>query len=198
MPSPAPLPAADEAGQSLYGVIDVLRPDRIAGWVIDRRNARAAMDVEIRREGRLIATVKAARPRRDLEKAGVGTGRYGFALELDPPLEPGFEFTLAATAHAADGTVEPLRRAARVEPEPGRRLIERIFEEVRRGAAEPADIRALAERIEIAQARIEATLAAIEAPAAPPPQRGLRLLVGIALALATASLATGVASMLLP
>ena len=196
---PAAVPQGD-GGPSLYGVVDVMRPERVAGWVIDRRDPRAALDVEVRREGTLAATVKADRPRRDLEKAGVGTGRYGFACELDPPLEPGFEFTLAITARAADGTAEEIRRpAAKLATEPDRRLLERIFEEVRRPAPEnPADLRDTAQRLEVAQARIEALLAALETPAVPPPQTGLRLLVGVALALAVASLAVGLVSMWLP
>ncbi len=128
----APVPG--DGGPRIYGVVDVVRPDRVAGWVIDRRDDRSALDVEVRREGRLVATVKAARPRRDLEKAGVGTGRYGFACTIEPPLEAGFEFTLAVTARAADGTVEPLRRPASAAPDPDRRLLERIFETVGRPA----------------------------------------------------------------
>ena len=50
-----------------------------------------------------MATVHADRHRRDLERGGVGTGRYGFVCELDPPLQPGFEFTVSATARTADG-----------------------------------------------------------------------------------------------
>lgn len=198
--APEDVPAPEDGGPRLYGVVDIVKPDRIAGWVIDRRDSRAALDVEIRREGRLVATVKAARPRRDLEKAGVGTGRYGFSCTLEPPLEAGFEFTLSATARAADGAEEVLRRpAARSGSAPERRLLERIFEEVGRPAeaAETADLRAMVERLEIAQARIEATLAGLEAPAPAAVPKGLRLLVGVALAVALASLAIGIASMTL-
>ena len=74
-----PASAVAEVGPRVYGVVDVVRPDRIAGWAIDRADSAAAVDVDIRREGRLVATVRADRPRRDLEKGGVGTGRYGFA-----------------------------------------------------------------------------------------------------------------------
>lgn len=200
-PAPAPVPAPDVApgdgGPRLYGVVDAVKPDRIAGWVIDRRDSRAALDVEVRREGRLVATVKAARPRRDLEKAGVGTGCYGFACEIDPPIEPGFEFTLTVTARAADGTAEPLRRPVSQTGGPDRRLLERVFEEIR-GAADPAALREAVQRIELAQARIEAALAAIEPPAPPPVSTGLRLLVGVAIALAAASLGIGLVSMAMP
>ena len=196
-PTPAPVAVPDDGGPRLYGVVDVVKPDRIAGWVIDRRDSRAALDVEVRREGRLVATVKAERPRRDLEKAGVGTGRYGFACEIDPPLDPGFEFTLTGTARAADRTAEALRRPAAQAGGPERRLLERIFEELR-NAAEPAALHEVVQRIEVAQARIEAALAAIEPPAAPPVPKGLRLLVGVAMALAAVSLAIGLVSMAMP
>ena len=199
VPAPADVPAdvPADAGPSLYGVIDVVKPDRIAGWVIDRRDSRAALDVEIRREGRLVATVKAARPRRDLEKAGVGTGLYGFSCALDPPVEAGFEFTVTVTARAADGLTETLRRPGARAADPDRRLVERIFEEVRR-PTDAAELREVVRRIEIAQARIEAALAAVDAPAPGEPPRGLRLLVAAALVTATASLVLGIASMLLP
>ena len=199
-PAAVSVPVSADGGPSLYGVVDVMRPDRIAGWVIDRRDSRAALDVEIRREGRLVATVKAARARRDLERAGVGTGRYGFSCELDPPIEPGFEFTLAITARAADGVTETLRRPARSagpEAGPERRLLERIFEEVRR-PADAGDLRELIARAEVVQARIEAALAAIEPPAATTVPAGLRLLVGSAIAIASLSLAIGIISMAMP
>ena len=77
--------------------MDVIRPDRIAGWAIDRADSQAALEIDVRREGRLVATVRADRFRKDLERGSVGTGRYGFACELTPPLEPGFEFTVSVT-----------------------------------------------------------------------------------------------------
>ena len=77
----------------LYGVVDVLRADRVAGWVIDRTDAARCATVELRREGRLIGTMTANRPRKDLERQAVGTGSYGFAFTFDPPLEEGMEFT---------------------------------------------------------------------------------------------------------
>lgn len=201
---PAAAPASDlppEAGPRLYGVIDVLRADRVAGWVIDRTDAAAALDVDIRREGRVVATVRADRPRADLEKTGVGTGRYGFACELDPVLEPGFEFTLTATARAADGATLELRRSGSRGRDPERRLIERLYEEVaaiRAAQAAPGDTLAgLLERVEVAQARLEAGLVRVEPPA-PGAAAGLRLLAGAALATALLSLGVGVASLLWP
>jgi len=205
--SPAPEPvvpipsAAGDPGPSLYGVVDILRPDRIAGWVIDRRDSRAALDVEIRREGRLVATIKAAHLRRDLERTGVGTGRYGFSCDLDPPIEPGFEFTLAATARATDGTTQELRRpSSQAGSDPNRRLLERVFEEIRRQADHPAagtlvELRDIVQRLEVAQARIEAGLDALETPLTPPTHAGPKVLLAVAITTAATSLAIGLFSM---
>lgn len=202
---PASPPASSElppeAGPRLYGVIDVLRADRIAGWVIDRTDASAALDVEIRREGRAVATVRADRLRADLEKTGVGTGRYGFSCELDPVLEPGFEFTLTALARTPDGAALELRRSGSRNRDPERRLIERIYEEVtalRATQAAPGDALAgLLERVEVTQARLEAALVRAEPPA-PASATGLRLLAGLAFATAAVSLGVGIASLLWP
>ncbi len=190
-----------EAGPRLYGVIDVLRADRIAGWVIDRTDAGAALDVDVRREGRLVATVRADRARPDLERTGVGTGRYGFACEIEPPLEPGFEFTLSAVARAADGASLELKRGGKAPRDPERRLVERLYEEVaalRAAQAAPGDALAtVLERVELAQARIEAAITGIE----PPPAAsliGLRLLAIAALATGGLSLVVGLLSMLRP
>ena len=62
---PASPETREDVGPGLYGVIDVLRADRVAGWVVDRRDSQAVVEVDIRREGRLIATVNADRSRRD-------------------------------------------------------------------------------------------------------------------------------------
>lgn len=189
-----------EVGPRLHGVIDVIRTDRIAGWVIDRADPRAYAEVEVRREGRVVATVRADRPRPDLERSGVGSGRYGFAAPLDPPLDAGMEFTLSVTARTGDGAqvvLRPVGQAAAVIP-PERRLLERIFEdlgEVKATAARTgADLtdgwerlsRAV-ERVELVQARLEAALGAVE----PLPSRRQ----GILWTLAVAALLTGAGSL---
>lgn len=121
-----------DGGPRLYGVMDVLRLDRVAGWAIDRTDAAAALEIEIRREGRPVATVRADRLRKDLERGGLGTGRYGFTCTLEPPLEPGFEFTVTAVARSADGALLDLKRpgAATQSPDRERRMLERLYEEV--------------------------------------------------------------------
>lgn len=190
--------APTDSGPRLYGVVDVLRTDRIAGWAIDRTDASVALDVEIQREGRTVAVVRADRPRADLVKTGVGTGRYGFVCDLDPPLEPGFEFTMAAVARAADGVSLELRRSGsrggRGDPE--RRLVERLYEEVKAvRAAQEAPVEALlalVERLEITQARLEAALGRVEPPE---PVVGPNLVLWLAVAIAAVSLTLGMLSL---
>ena len=202
-----------DGGPRLYGVMDVLRLDRVAGWAIDRTDAAAALEIEIRREGRPVATVRADRQRKDLERGGLGTGRYGFTCTLEPPLEPGFEFTVTAVARSADGALLDLKRpgAATQSPDRERRMLERLYEEVtaiaNRLAAPPppaapapheAAEAALADavrRIELIQLRVEAALSAV-APPAPPEIKGLRAIAVTALALAAGSLALGLWSLL--
>ncbi len=198
----------ERSGPRIYGVIDVIRPDRIAGWAIDRTDSAAVLEVDVLREGRVVRTVLADRHRGDLEKGGIGTGRYGFRAEIEPPLDPGFEFTLAAIARAPDGAqgaLKPVGAAAR-SPEAGARLLERIFEEVVRPAPVPAAapqrpgaeierLEAAIGRIELAQARLEAALCAAETPHAARPEGGLRWIVAGALAVGLVSLGMGIYSL---
>ena len=88
----------------LYGVIDLLRSDRVGGWVIDRTDPRRTAMVDVLREGRVVGRVTADRPRKDLERQAVGTGNYGFSFTLDPPLEEGMEFTITVIARSHDGS----------------------------------------------------------------------------------------------
>lgn len=201
---PIRLEADRDVNVRINGVIDVPRPGRVSGWAIDRSDPEAVVTVQIAREGRPLGEVRADAYRADLERGGIGTGRYGFSFDLDTPLEPGFEFTVTATAVADDGTSGELRRIGRAKlaEDPARRLAERLFEEVfrlrmaigsgMRTADAPFDD-AMA-RIEVVQARIEAALATSE-----PPQRsstgGLVAAVGLSLLIGLASLGLGLWSL---
>jgi hypothetical protein len=209
-----PVPAA-----RLYGVIDVLRPNRVAGWVIDRADEAAAVAVDILRDGRVVASVVADRHRPDLQKGGIGTGRYGFLVPLDPPVDDGFEFTVSALARTADGHSLTLRPVPGTLPDvpPDRRLLQRLVEgmaelraaqvraalsapgvtpEVTPEATPDAMLVTAMERIELVQARIEARLDALERPPAPPAAARFRLVSLAAVAVGAASLAWGVMSLL--
>jgi hypothetical protein len=195
--------AAEDTGAHgrINGVVDVPRPGRVAGWAIDRSDPEAGVTVRITREGRVVGEVRADQHRPDLERGGIGSGRYGFALDLDPPLETGFEFTVAASARADDGTTAELRRVGRAKPaeDPARRLAERSFEELwqLRGAVAlqsptaDASIRRELDRIELVQARLETALSSVEPPERPG-NRGLMAAVAFAVAVATASLGLGI------
>jgi hypothetical protein len=196
--------AAPEAASRLYGVIDVLRSNRIAGWAIDRSDPQAALDIEILRDGRPVATVRAERPRRDLETRGLGTGRYGFSAAIEPPVEPGFEFMIEAVARAPDGERTELKRAgaAAAGEDPARRLLEGVY--LRLGAVERAAgtgpageaerIRDLLARIEVCQGRLERRLDEV-APLPGASGRGLLALVALSLALGSGSLGLGLLSL---
>lgn len=192
------LPASVDQGPRLQGVFDLARPDRLAGWAVDRAHPEARLEVEILREGRPIALIRADRHRPNLAKGGLGSGDHGFALALDPPVEPGFEFTLTAIARAPDGARLPLRRAVKPGGAPEQRVIERIFEAVT--AAPPPlgpeidRLGALLDRIETLQHRIEATLPG--ADPAPPLARDLRAILGVTLAIALGALGLGLYSLL--
>lgn len=206
--SAAPLPHPAETpdgGPRLYGVIDVLRTDRVSGWAIDRADAAAAVEVEILRDGVVVARARADRERRDLARGGVGTGRYGFSAPIEPPIEPGLEFTIKARARTGDGATAELRRAGAGDAaSPDRLLLQRLYEELRllasRPVAEPIPapdpaLLDLAGRLEVVQLRLEAALARVE-PSPPPALGGVRLLAGLGLAVALGSLAIGLVSLL--
>lgn len=207
---PTEFAAEAETGPRINGVIDVPRPGRVAGWAIDRADPAAAVTVTVIREGRVVGEVVANAHRPDLERGGIGTGRYGFALDLDPPLEPGFEFTVSAFARATDGTSGEIRPVGKAKPteNPSRRLAERAFAELvalraavgslaaRREVDVEARVLEALDRVEIVQARIEQTHSPVEQPARERHGRGLFVAVGLALATGAASLALGIWSML--
>lgn len=197
MPAPA-APLADQ-GPRLYGVFDLARPDRVAGWAIDRADATASVTVEILREGVPVAAVRADRHRPDLVKGGVGGGDYGFSVALDPTVEPGFEFTLAAFARAADGTRVALRRNPKTRVAPEQRVVERIFEAVTAKTPPPPlgsevdRLVALVDRVDTLQHRLEAALS--KAPDVEGAGRDLRGILFVTLAIALGALGTGLYSL---
>jgi hypothetical protein len=211
---PATGPREAESGARLNGVVDVVRSGRIAGWAIDRSDPNAAVDVEIYNSGQKIADVRADRYREDLEKGGIGTGKYGFVVEIEPPIEAGMGFAVSATARAADGTRGALRPIGKASPslQEDRRLQERIFEELVSlrallGAPPPAPagpaedgerVRLILDRIELVQARLEGAVTRSVSADPPRADGGLRIIAGLALVIATLSLASGLFSMLAP
>ena len=191
------------------GVYDLPSPSRVSGWAIDRADPDAAVEVEIFREGALLQRTRADRFRPDLERGGIGTGRYGFSVDLDPPIPPEMVFTLTVRAVTSDGRSGPLRPTGEAAPndDPLLRLLERTFDQtvalkgeigkLRSSVAtsrEPpdlAELTAVLERIEVVQARLDGVAAETKAPDDPSVGPGLRNAVGIALAMSALALALG-------
>jgi hypothetical protein len=199
-------PSAVEPEPRVHGYVDMLRPNRVAGWVVDRTDPVATVTVEIMREGALLGETLADRLRPDLASAGVGTGRYGFSHDIHPPVEPGFEFTVSVVARLPDGTKTPLARAQATGDSTSveRRLLERIYEQVMSrtlptgGDGELiARLAAAIDRIEVAQLRIEASLEAIDQPQTRERSLSSRVIVAGAVGIAVIALIAGVWSLLI-
>ncbi len=183
------------------GVFDLPAPGRVSGWAIDRADPDATVEVELCRDGELIAKVRADRHRPDLERGGIGTGCYGFSVELDPPMDPAFAFTLTARAITADGASGPLRPVAKATPsdDPTRQLLERIYAQMAElrmdiDGLRDTDTAQTLERIELAQARLD--LIAAEVPAPAPQGSGFRAAVTVSLVASMAALGLGLWSVL--
>jgi hypothetical protein len=194
----------DASQQRLNGVIDVLRTSRIAGWAIDRLDANAAVTVDILKDGQLYRTVVADRYRPDLEKGGLGTGRYGFSAEITPPVTEGLEFTLTAVAKTADGhqvalnAVGPASHASK----PDLLLLHRLLVSVeelkashRQSMLESEKSQAVVERIEMTQIRLEASLSTAALSTSPQIGAGMPKVAYGAIAVGLVSLTTGLASL---
>lgn len=191
------------------GVYDLPNPGRIAGWAIDRANEAAAVEVEIYREGKLLKRLRADRHRPDLERGGIGTGRYGFSLDLDPPVAPGMAFTLSVRAVTSDGVAGALRPTGQAAPndDPVQTLLARSYDQTAAlrddlrtlkraveaigAGADQRDTRAMLERIELVQARLDGAAATARPVADPAIGRGLRLAVGVALGLSLVAVILG-------
>lgn len=194
------------------GVFDVPAPGRVAGWAIDRSDPSAAVRVEIYREGVCVGSVKADRYRKDLEKGGIGTGRYGFAMDLDPPIVPGMNFTIEARAITDDGVTGPLRATGSALPlaDPKTRLLEQTFmrlcdlsrkidrvaarADVSKGQIDPEMLTSQLDRIELVQIRLEQAMAAREPLEIQGELQGLRLISKLALLVGLVALGTGLYS----
>jgi len=64
------------------GVVDKLGPDAVAGWVWNWSDPRARLHVTLFVKGEVVATIVADRYRPELERQGIGDGRYGFEIPL--------------------------------------------------------------------------------------------------------------------
>ena len=111
-----PTPAA-----AIEGNVDHLGPSPLLGWARCVPASDQRLRVEIRLDGRRVGRATADRYRPDLEAAGIGDGRHGFAFDLAEYLEPGAVQQLTVHCDATgeevwSGTTGELRaRAARLD-----------------------------------------------------------------------------------
>jgi glycosyltransferase involved in cell wall biosynthesis len=69
------------------GFVDFVRRDKVTGWAWDEQRPNESVSLQVLADGQVIGRVLANQYRKDLEVAGIGTGRYGFELPI-PGLSP--------------------------------------------------------------------------------------------------------------
>ena len=123
--TPPPDPVIEQPAQSaaenfadVVGFIDSIGGTRVSGWVWNRQDPAERLEVEIRLDNDPIATVRADRPRPDLEKAKIGEGAYGFEARLPEPLAREEKHRVSAVVHKPGyGGVIRLKNQAAVSTE---------------------------------------------------------------------------------
>lgn len=95
-----PAPVALAAPPAIAGYIDAAKGLKVSGWAWNRADPAAALEIEIRRDGKVAGLGRADKFRADLEKAGVGDGRHAFEILLETPIAPGDGHLIEAFAHS--------------------------------------------------------------------------------------------------
>ena len=72
----------------LQGFVDSISRKRLHGWVRDMAHPAAPLSIVVTANDRLLARTVANVYRADLVEAGVGQGKFGFDITLNPPLSP--------------------------------------------------------------------------------------------------------------
>jgi hypothetical protein len=90
------------------GYIDGVIGGSLHGWAWDEEEPARRVVVRGRIDGTLLGTARAAEPRGDLARNGIGDGGHGFRIPLAGPLEPG---THAVAVVAVEGGA-PLQLSA--------------------------------------------------------------------------------------
>lgn len=116
----APIPAerrappgaltSDPGRVSCHGSVDLASRTRISGWAHDNAPPHEAVALQLLEHDTAFGRVLANRHRPDLEQLGIGTGRYGFELEIPGSpavIEPATSFD-AALEQAVAGAVAAL------------------------------------------------------------------------------------------
>ncbi|WP_160299889.1 hypothetical protein [Belnapia sp. F-4-1] len=98
----APLAGEMVAPSDIRGLIDNATADRLYGWVWDAAHPGYRVKVELRLEGKVVATVVASNPRPDLAKHGIGDGSHAFEFPLQRQWFRQLR-DLSVIAHGRDG-----------------------------------------------------------------------------------------------
>lgn len=85
------------------GALDNADSTSVRGWVVDRAQPDAAVEVQLYVDGRFVSDSQADQPRPDVSAKGFAPGeRHGFVFILDPPLRGEHEARVYAI-HASRG-----------------------------------------------------------------------------------------------
>jgi hypothetical protein len=76
------------SARTLVGFVDLLTPERAAGWVWNEADPSEPLSVKILHGDKTLARADARKLRPDLAKAGIGSGEYSFEVTFEPPLPP--------------------------------------------------------------------------------------------------------------
>jgi GT2 family glycosyltransferase/glycosyltransferase involved in cell wall biosynthesis len=124
-PLPAPADADTRGAADLTsiptqatGIVDIISPERIAGWAWNPRNPDESIVVEIYDGADLLIRIRADTYREDLLNAGIGTGRYGFSVPNPSALLPLARHQIAVRC-AGDGVDLPGSPQWLLRPEAG-------------------------------------------------------------------------------
>ncbi|MGI9336124.1 MAG: hypothetical protein ACR2RL_23505 [Gammaproteobacteria bacterium] len=105
------------SGIVLEGYLDAVEARRVYGWVRNPDAISERCSVTVRLGDRELGTVVADRNRVDLEKAGIGDGKYAFQHALDDALDEAQRAEVTAEARSADGSATlQLERFDRTAP----------------------------------------------------------------------------------
>jgi hypothetical protein len=86
------------------GSLDSADSSGVRGWVVDRTQPGAAVEVQLYVDGRFFADAVADRPRPDVHAKGFAPDeRHGYVFTLDPPLTGGEHEARVYAVHASRG-----------------------------------------------------------------------------------------------
>ena len=99
LPDRLPLPLADHLASAvtinLRASVDIVGRDRVAGWLLNEKVPEARLSITVLVDNTLRHRTIANKSRPDLRDIGLGDGRYGFDIMLDPPLSADTDHTVS-------------------------------------------------------------------------------------------------------